>query len=535
MKHLKVNYRCTKEGKERSCRSIPRVLVICVRTSRTDTHSLQRRRAGQMITRSRSKSMLESNRPTMDSTENDMDGRSANVLRPQTKKTGKSPIFLHSLRIVSRRLFGKPSNLFSRPELVAIALVYLVQGLLRLSGLAVFTLFKDDLHMDPATVGFLTGITMFPWLIKPLYGFMSDSVPIWGYKRRSYLIVCGALGAASWLTVSTPVMSVPVILTALTCGSLSTACADVVADSIVVELSRGRPQSTAGSLQSLCWASVSAGSVLSAYFSGSLVEQYGPRPVFLITACFPLLVALAATAIPETQYDGRLNTTHQLPSIVPALKKQTKALWSAISQKSILYPAIFVFLWQATPTADTAMLYFETNHLGFTTEFLGRIRLLASIASLLGVGVYNTWLKDVELKKIFLWTAFLGTGLGMTQLMLITGVNEKLGISNEIFALFDSALLTVLGQVSFMPVLVLAARLCPEGVEATLFATLMSLLNGGSFLGSALGSGLTELFGVTSENFDSLAPLIALCTLLTLAPLPFLRLLPDSVNKEDTS
>lgn len=30
-----------------------------------------------------------------------------------------------------------------------------------------------------------------------------------------------------------------------------------------------------------------------------------------------------------------------------------------------------------------------------------------------------------------------------------------------------------------MPILVLAARLCPEGVEATLFATLMSILNGG--------------------------------------------------------
>lgn len=505
-----------------------RVQLTCAGNSPTFVRNM----ASQMITRSRSKSSVETNRQPVAKMESDLETRStANTLRP--RRGGKSATVLQTLRAASRRVLGKPSNWFSRPELVAIALVYLVQGLLRLSGLAVFTLFKDDLQMDPATVGFLTGITMFPWLIKPLYGFMSDSVPIWGYKRRSYLILCGALGAASWLTVSTPVMSVPVILTALTLGSLSTACADVVADSIVVELSRGRPQSTAGSLQSLCWASVSAGSVVSAYFSGSLVEQYGPRPVFVITAFFPLLVAAAATAIPETRDDGAVNVTKNIPSLAPALKKQTAALWGAISQKSILYPAIFVFLWQATPTADTAMLYFETNKLGFTTEFLGRIRLLASIASLIGVGVYNSWLKNVELKKIFLWTAFLGTGLGMTQLMLITGVNEKLGISNEIFALSDSALLTVLGQVSFMPVLVLAARLCPEGVEATLFATLMSLLNGGSFLGSALGAGLTGIFGVTSDNFDNLAPLIALCTLLTLAPLPFLRLLPESINKEE--
>ena len=50
----------------------------------------------------------------------------------------------------------------------------------------------------------------------------------------------------------------------------------------------------------------------------------------------------------------------------------------------------------------------------------------------------------------------------MTQLILITGLNEQWGIRNEYFVLGDSVILTVLGQVSFMPVLVLAARSCPE-------------------------------------------------------------------------
>jgi hypothetical protein len=55
-------------------------------------------------------------------------------------------------------------------------------------------------------------------------------------------------------------------------------------------------------------------------------------------------------------------------------------------------------------------------------------------------------------------------------------------------------------QVSFMPILVLAARLCPEGVEATLFATLMSILNGGGSVGVALGSALTASLGVTADK-----------------------------------
>lgn len=40
---------------------------------------------------------------------------------------------------------------------------------------------------------------------------------------------------------------------------------------------------------------------------------------------------------------------------------------------------------QATPTADTAMFYFQTNALGFTPEFLGRVRLAGSLASLAGI------------------------------------------------------------------------------------------------------------------------------------------------------
>lgn len=72
-----------------------------------------------------------------------------------------------------------------------------------------------------------------------------------------------------------------------------------------------------------------------------------------------------------------------------------------------------------------------------------------------------------------------------------------------------------------------------QGVEATLFATLMSILNGGGFLGSFLGGVLTSWFGVTADNFDNLAMLVLVCTVLSLAPLPLLRLVPESTPLKD--
>lgn len=48
---------------------------------------------------------------------------------------------------------------------------------------------------------------------------------------------------------------------------------------MVVERARGESQSISGSLQSLCWGSSAFGGIVSAYFSGSLVDAYGVRYV----------------------------------------------------------------------------------------------------------------------------------------------------------------------------------------------------------------------------------------------------------------
>ena len=48
------------------------------------------------------------------------------------------------------------------------------------------------------------------------------------------------------------------------------------------------------------------------------------------------------------------------------------------------------------------MFFFQTNQLGFHAEFLGRVRLVGAVASLLGVWLYNGALKDVPLRTM-LW------------------------------------------------------------------------------------------------------------------------------------
>ncbi|CAM9497211.1 unnamed protein product [Ectocarpus sp. 13 AM-2016] len=169
---------------------------------------------------------------------------------------------------------------------------------------------------------------------------------------------------------------------------------------------------------------------------------------------------------------------------------------------------------------------------GVGPEFLGRVRLGSSIASLVGVWIFQSFLKETKISKVLFWTAVAAVPLGFTQLLLVYHINRDLGIPDELFTFGDDVVLTVLGQIAFMPTLVLSARLCPPGVEGTLFALLMSIFNGGAIVGSELGAYLTRVMGVTEVDFRNLGMLIAICNVSSLLPLPFLKWI-DSVEDDE--
>jgi MFS family permease len=150
-------------------------------------------------------------------------------------------------------------------ELLAILMVYFVQGILGLARLAVSFFLKDELALGPAQVSALMGIVAIPWMVKPLFGFVSDGLPIGGYRRRPYLILSGLLGVASWVTLATLVHSAWAATLAIALGSLSVAVGDVIVDSIVVERARSESVGAAGALQSLCWGATAVGGLLTAY------------------------------------------------------------------------------------------------------------------------------------------------------------------------------------------------------------------------------------------------------------------------------
>jgi len=477
------------------------------------------------------------------------------------------------------------------PEILAIMAIYFVEGALGLARLAQTFLLKDTLHLGPAEMSALTGLFTLPWTIKPLYGFLSDGLPLFGYRRRSYLILCGIIGTLCYAALGTdfaglyhtgididatvtatnlPITMLQATILSLVVSSACIAFSDVVADGIVVQRTRDATDpKVAGGLQSLCWGSASIGALISAYFSGSLLETMGPKDVFAITAVLPAIVACIAFFIDEEAIDNTADVNTEtstkdtrvidvqsdinndedtsLSLHSPVLASETKtqkhevlgvqlqieALWKAIKTPSVWKPALFLFLWQSTPTSDGAFLYFMTNDLGMGPEFLGRVRLATAAASLFGVWGYQKYLRTVSIQKILLWTTIASAPLGLIQLLLISHLNRTLGIPDGAFLFGDDVVLAVLGEFAFLPILVLAAKICPPGVEAVLFATLMSVFNGASTVGTEVGALLTKYLGITESNFDNLSLLTVICSLSSLYPLVFIGLLDDVGSKSE--
>ncbi|MFB2917812.1 MULTISPECIES: folate/biopterin family MFS transporter [Aerosakkonema] len=406
------------------------------------------------------------------------------------------------------------------PELIAILLVYFVQGVVGLARLAISFFLKDELGLSPAEVSVLVGIAALPWAVKPLFGFMSDGLPILGYRRRPYLILSGLLGTAAWLSLATVVHNTWTATVAIVFTSVAVAVSDVIVDSLVVERARKESLANIGSLQSLAWSASAFGSLIAAYFSGFLLENFSTYIVFGITATFPLIVSISAWLISESP-------ANQLPN-ANSIRQQVQQLGKAITQKTIWMPTLFILLMQSGPSAESAFFFFITNELGFEPEFLGRVRLVTSFASLIGVWLFQRFLKNIPFRTIFGWTIVISTILTMTMLLLVTHANRALGIDDRWFSIGDNLILSVLSQIAYMPILVLAARICPPGVEATLFALLMSVSNLGGILSHQFGAVLMYWLGITQSNFDNLWLLVTISNLSTLIPLPFLRWLPET-------
>lgn len=384
------------------------------------------------------------------------------------------------------------------------AIVYFAQGMWYLPNLSITFFLKDTLGLSVAQTATFFSITVVPWLIKPVYGLISDFVPLFGQRRKSYLLLSSALAAAMGLTLSVmgtyTYWGVAIFFTLM---GLGLAFTDVLTDALMVE--NGQRLGLTGPFQAVQWAAISCASIVVGIGGGWLAQQKFLSVTFMIATVSPVItLTMAIFMITEPR--------------VQAGERRFRDTWTAIrgavGSRTLWIVAGFIFFYNFSPSFGPALVYYATDELHFSRLFLGTLDSIAYASGIAGTAVYFAFSKSFPFKHLIYFAIAAG----------VVATLAYLGYRSEVSAV---ALSLAFGSVSMfiqLTFLDLAARACPKQAEATFFALLMSVYNGAVQISQITGGWLYDQVGFTRLIFIS-AAFTALCGLLV----PLLKL-EDEAN-----
>jgi MFS family permease len=286
---------------------------------------------------------------------------------------------------------------------------YAVQGSSALSDIPTLYFIKFVLQMGDAGGQLFQSLKSIGWLVKPLWGFISDRFPLLGYRRKSWFVLMALLGVIFWMLTALLAffgVRIPVVyLIAFNLAFSTYAFVDVVTDAIMVE--HGRRLKRVGSFVNFQWTMLALANAIVAAFSGWFQQriqagEFAYWMIFAATGVPPLFTAIIGLVnIPEEparepaagakrspdrqrQFSARDLSTRivgplrSLPSVV--LGQENRLLMILV---------LFIVLWNFSPSIG----YIERSYLidvrGFSPAVFGTVLTLQSFTFLASIITYR--------------------------------------------------------------------------------------------------------------------------------------------------
>lgn len=398
---------------------------------------------------------------------------------------------------------------------IIVYLVGLSDGLIHLASLALYYLFKDYFRLTPYQVSLILMCPYIPFILKPVIALITDSCSLFGMRRKPYLFLFSLFQSLNYLALAWLNLTVLHATVILFLISLSAAFCTTVAEALVVEASIGKPYAQGTNKVTEFIAAKAIGSLSVAYFSGYLIEHISRETIFMATACFPLLILFSCIFLKEKEYATSRNILTQVSDLI-----------KFINNPVFLGPFLYIFLYMAGPDYDDAFFFYCTNKLGFKPSFMGTLRLTYGIASLVGVLCFRLFLKNCSLRKTLISTTLISFPIYISPIVVTENINTFYGISNEVFVLSGGFLIEAITEIQLLPLFILTANMCQPGLEASVFATILSVKSLGSLTRKGTSSLLTYVMNIDTYNFENFTLLIFICGLFLLSSLFVIPLLP---------
>jgi len=454
--------------------------------------------------------------------------------------------------------------------------------------------FRDRGGIDASTLQIYLSVVMTPWALKGLMGIGSDTIALFGYHKIPYMLTtsfCAIIALAAIGTTPVNQISIGVGLSCLFAAQMHIALNDLLVEAKYSEKIQQHPSINAD-LVSYIWGGMSCMSLLAVGTVGIVIERLGSRYVFAI-CCIPIFlgtIPVVMNALDDKrvrggnqciQYNRTVMRTRGSDYTYLAILITVLSLGLAQSGvwfKNIRFNLILALMcgfitilgfFRWTPpiiakvnaytliqtlfsmSIEGATFYFFTDgpqqypegpHFSdwFYTTAIG---LVASGTAIIGIFIFNRYLSNMKYRTIFLWSTLVYSGLSLFNIIVFLRWNKQWGLSDRVFVLGSAALQTVIKEFNYMPAVMILSRLCPKGLEATMFALLASASNLGSNISNYSGAFLLDVMGVRpngstdeGDQFKNLWLVALITSILPCLPLVLLPyLIPDARPNEEGS
>ena len=376
-------------------------------------------------------------------------------------------------------------------------LLYFVQGIVEptdgLLSQPIKSLLRNWGYSAAATAWFISVLSV-AWAIKPLYGLLTDFVPLAGSRRRSYLLLTTAVASASLMAVYLLPLSserAVLLLFLLLPTAVAIAFSDVVIDAMMI--AAGQPRGMTGRLQSIQWTCMYAATIVTGVAGGAL-SQWGMQQagfLFAGLACGVSLLAVWFLVREHRQTVDACARPRQLDAMRQATPRARPSraiaeMWRTFREPSILAIGVFLFLWNFNPFSSTVLYYYSTEALHFSEQFVGSLTSWHAVGLLTGSVIYGVICRRIPVRLLIHGSIAAG----------ILATIAYWGYRDATSGVVISLLVGVIYAIGSLIQLDLAARVCRVEAAGTTFALLMSLTNLSTALAQGVGGTIYESMAV---------------------------------------
>ncbi|MHA1738533.1 MAG: MFS transporter [Candidatus Heimdallarchaeota archaeon] len=375
--------------------------------------------------------------------------------------------------------------------------IYFNQGIWGLKASPLFYLMREDWGLSASMIALIGSITTLPWTIKPLWGIIVDSIPLFKKKTKYWLVlnyaIISVLSVIIWMTGLN-------IYTLVITGFIFGICFsfnDVAGDGFVCVLEK--KHNLSGKLQAVSWFSLSVAGLITSLGGAWIAKYHDYRLAFLLCAISPLImIYFILKKHDEPDVEGKKLNFDQL-----------KLFWKALFNKRLAVPMMFLLCYFLSPSFGTPLMIQMREVLHMDKMMIGVLGSVGTVFGMIGYALYFFKFYKYNITKLLYFTV--GFGAFSTLWYLY--------IPNQWWLLGYAIVLGTVGAVSHLVIMAYVAKITPEGYEALVFAGLCSVLNLGS-----MGSGYIGGFLYDSIGYNWLVIISASFTLCCLFFIPKLKL-----------